>query len=174
VRPSRCQPLGISTENTAAWMPPIATLLGGTFSRGELDPGAYDIRIESPAHLVRVVERTLAAREQAQLDATLMVRPPSSGIAVQGSTIRAPALRFAAGATDLDAAAALALAELADTLHREPTIAHVRLQVGGDAAVANARAETLRQRLAANGIEPARAEVAADASGDRVSITIAP
>jgi len=28
--------------------------------------------------------------------------------------------------------------------------------------------------LAANGIEPARAEVAADASGDRVSITIAP
>jgi hypothetical protein len=153
----------------------VATAADGTFRLAELDPGAYRIRIESPEYLVRVVGRTLLASEEARLDAALVLRPPTPGVTVAGGLMRAPALRFARGSTQLDAAAALATAELADALHRQPAIARVRIQAGGSTpAVANARADELRRRLAANGIDATRAEVTADGSDDRVTIAVVP
>lgn len=149
----------------------LATDASGAFARGDLAPGAYVLRIESRAHLLRLVRVDVAERQTAHTFATLLPRSETPGVEVRRGQIRASGLVFNGDSTELSPAAAMAVAEVADLLLRDSSIAFVRIQGDGSGGRALGRAIAVKQRLVEAGVSDARLEASTEAA-KRVTITI--
>ena len=143
----------------------------GEFSLGELPAGSYRARVESSAHLVHVVDAELTAGETSQLQLVLLARPANAGVRVAAGRIHIPALRFDADSNVLNTAAAMAVAELADLLLRDVSIARVVIGGGGGERSSDARGQAVRQRLIQAGVQETRL-VISEAPTNRVKLTI--
>jgi hypothetical protein len=150
---------------------------GATDSAGELlaialIPGDYKVRVESDAHLVRVVRVGIGGRQQSQLEVTVLRKPLVGSILREGSVIRTPKLHFENGTTVLGPEATQSVTELADMLLRDVSIHRIRIQADGGDPLAQNRAIAIKQQLVEMGVPESRLEVVPQ-SGVGVSITIA-
>ena len=143
----------------------------GAFVRGDLAPGAYTLRIESSTHLLRLVRVDVVERQTAHAFATLLPRSGTPGVEVKGGQIRVSGLVFHGDSTELSPTAVMAVAELADLLLRDSSIAFVRIQGDGSGGRALGRAIAVKQRLVEAGVSDARLEASTEAA-KRVTITI--
>lgn len=153
---------GARVQVVGSVTPELATDATGAFARGELAPGAYSLRIESSTHLARIVRVEIAARETAHVFAALVARPTKPAVEVRGTQIRVAGLAFEGDATELGTAGKLALAELADLLLRDASIAFVRIQGDGGEGRALARAVAVKQRLVEAGVSDARLDASTE------------
>jgi outer membrane protein OmpA-like peptidoglycan-associated protein len=156
---------GNTTQTAATDANGIALLEG-------LSAGEYTARVENDAYLLRVVKLTVASREQTTLELSLTQRP-RGGIERKGQEIRVEALRFKAGSAELEPAAGLAVAQLADLLLRDPTLQRVRIQGDGGESLALGRALAVKQRLIDAGVADTRLEAAPEAA-NKPTITVLP
>ncbi len=140
----------------------LRTDAAGDFVRGELAPGEYTLRVESDAHLLRIVRVTVVAQGTAHAIATLVPRSEAPGVKVRGTQIRVPGLAFHGESSAFDGAASLALAELADLLLRDDGIRFVRIHGDGGQSRALSRAIAIQQRLVEAGVAAARLEAASE------------
>jgi hypothetical protein len=145
---------GPSTQTTASDVV-------GEFTVDNLPAGDYVARAESGSHLTRAFRFSVLARQQTRLDLALVPRPAKPGAVLAGVEIRAPALRFVAGSSELDADGARAVAEVADLLLREPT-RRVRIAGDGGEGLALGRALAIKQRLIDAGVLDTRIEIATE------------
>ncbi|MDD9935543.1 MAG: carboxypeptidase regulatory-like domain-containing protein, partial [Myxococcales bacterium] len=136
----------------------------GAFAFAGLPPGQYNARIDSSGHFLRLTAASVEARDTATLQASLIPRPTQPGVTVKAGRIRAPGLRFEAGSTTLDSSAAMALAELADTLLRQPSLRRIKIVGGGDPQTSLARALEIRRRLVEAGVPEADLEAVGERS----------
>jgi outer membrane protein OmpA-like peptidoglycan-associated protein len=143
----------------------------GTFVGTELAPGEYTVRVESDAHLIRVVRLTVDKRQQTKVEAALLARPSPSGVSMRGAEIKVKNLSFAPESTDLSGAAAQAVAELADLLLRDPSLRRVRIQGDGGESLALPRALAVKQRLVDAGVPDTRVEAGTDPA-PKLKITV--
>jgi outer membrane protein OmpA-like peptidoglycan-associated protein len=155
---------GNTTQSAATDANGIAQLEG-------LSAGEYTARIENDAYLMRVVRLNVTSREQTTLELSLTQRPPRGGIERKGQEIRVDALRFKAGSVELEPAAALGVAQLADLLLRDPTIQRVRIQGDGGESLALGRALAVKQRLVDAGVPDTRIEAAPEAAA-KTTVTV--
>lgn len=162
---------GARVQFVGSAAPELTSDATGAFARGDLAPGVYTLRIESSAHLVRVVRVDVVERHTAHAFATLLARPRTPGVEVKGGQVRASGLVFQGDATDLSPTAALAVAELADLLLRDPSLVFVRIQGDGSGGRALARAVTVKQRLVDAGVSDARLDASTEPA-KRLTITI--
>jgi outer membrane protein OmpA-like peptidoglycan-associated protein len=109
-------------------------------------------------------------RATASLDVTLMQKPATASVALRGNSIVAKSIKFVGNSTDLDPAAAEAVAELADLLLTRTDL-QVRIQGYGDDAVALSRALLIKQRLVDAGVPDTRLEAVGGGVG-KVNITV--
>jgi OmpA-OmpF porin, OOP family len=156
--------VGNTTQSAATDANGIALLEG-------LSAGDYSARVENDAYLLRVVQLTVASREQTTLELSLTQRPTRGGIERKGQEIRLGALRFKAGSVELEPEAALAVAQLADLLLRDPNLKRIRIQGDGGESLALGRALAVKQRLVDAGVPDARVEAAPQAA-NKPTITV--
>ena len=136
-----------------------------------LAPGEYTARIESDAHLIRVLRFTIDKRQQTRLEAALLRKPAASDVQLRGKEIRANKLKFAADSAELSPDAAQSVAELADLMLRDASLRRVRIQGDGGDALALTRALTIKQRLVDAGVPDTRLEAVAEPA-KKVTITV--
>lgn len=165
----------------------------GNFSLSNLPPGRYQMRIESDEHLF--AERTvqIEARQATEVSVALVPRPAQGRIVVRTSTIGILGrIRFDAE-EQIDPVSEPLLAELVDTLVRNPDIQSIEIQSHTHDRTRNAeevterRADAVRRWLIDQGIAPIRVQArgfgssrpvvpnltsATRARNDRISIAI--
>jgi len=156
--------VGNTTQSAATDANGIALMEG-------LSAGEYSARIENDAYLMRVVKLNVVSHEQTTLELSLTRRPPRGGIERTGQEIRVEGLRFKTGSVELEPAAALAVAQLADLLLRDPTLKRVRIQGDGGESLALGRALAVKQRLVDAGVPDTRVEAAPEAA-NKPTITV--
>lgn len=143
----------------------------GTFEVENLPAGEYTLRTQADGHFVRLSKVSVQARTTTTTDVTLMQKPATASVSVRGTSISAKAIKFVGNSTDLDAAGAQAVAELADLLLTQTQI-NIRIQGYGDDAVALSRALLVKQRLVDAGVPEGRIDALGGGTG-RLVITIA-
>ncbi len=145
----------------------------GAFSAPNLAPGEYNVRVEASGFFVRQSKATVAPRETARFEWNLTRKPLKPSITLMpDSSVEAPAIAWVGETSvDLTPAAEAAVAELAELLTSRPDLS-VRIQGPGSELVARPRAEVIKQRLVAMGIEAHRIE--ALGGGKRLRISLRP
>jgi outer membrane protein OmpA-like peptidoglycan-associated protein len=136
-----------------------------------LAPGDYTARIESDAHLIRVLRFAIDKRQQTRLEVALVRKPAAADVQLRGKEIRANKLKFAADSAELSPEAAQSVAELADMMLRDASMRRVRIQGDGGDALALTRALTIKQRLVDAGVPDSRLEAVAEPA-KKVTITV--
>ncbi len=149
----------------------VSSDVAGEFRHDGLAPGEYQVRVDSPLHLLRVTKATVDTRRQSTVSVALLSKPTKGTVRRTGSQITGRALRFDGATADLTREGNLAVAELADLLLRSPDIRRVRIQGNGGEQLALTRALTIKQRLVDAGVSDARLEAVGEPSG-RVKLTI--
>jgi outer membrane protein OmpA-like peptidoglycan-associated protein len=162
---------GVRVQITGPSTQMIASDAVGDIAAENLAAGDYTARPDSPAHLARVVRFSVLPRQQTRLDLALVPRPAKSGVELRNGQIEARNLQFAEGGSELDAAGAQAVAEVADLLLREPGIPRVRIAGDGGEGLALGRALAIKQRLVDAGVPETRLEVATEAA-KKVTLTV--
>lgn len=148
-----------------------ASDIAGELTIENLPPGDYTARTDSDAYLTRVLQFSVQPRQQTRLDIALVPRPADSGAELRGGEIRTRGLSFAPGTTELTPQSAMAVAEVADFLLRQPSLRKVRIQ-GDGGELALSRALTIKQRLVDAGVPEARLEAVPEPARD-VTLTLA-
>ena len=143
----------------------------GGFEFPELSPGSYWVRVDSGAHLSRASALEVAPRQGRELSVALLGRPAQPGVVIEEGRVVAAALRFEGSETQLGDEAALALAEVADLLLRQPPEGRVRIVGGGDGATSLARAQEIQRRLVEAGVPASSLDVAGE-EAERVELSL--
>jgi outer membrane protein OmpA-like peptidoglycan-associated protein len=162
---------GVRIQLTGPSTQLVSSDAAGEFMAENLAAGDYTARTESGSHLTRVLHFAVQPRQQARLDVALVPRPAKSGVQLKGGQIQVANLRFTEGGSDIDAAGAQALAEVADLLLREPGLRRVRIAGDGGEGLALGRALAIKQRLVDAGVPDTRLEVASEPA-KKVTLTI--
>jgi outer membrane protein OmpA-like peptidoglycan-associated protein len=147
-----------------------STDAAGELNLNDLEPGAYEVRVESESHLQQRTQVQIAPPHRKKLEITLFPRSRTPMAVLRPTEIRAPALRFAKNTANPLPEARIALAEIADLLLHTPSIQRVRIS-GYGGRLALERARTVERELIAAGVAKARIEVADDIA-DRMIIRV--
>jgi hypothetical protein len=115
---------------------PLTTDASGQARAADLAPGKYQARVETYTHLIRVIDVTIAARQETRAEAVLTARPPKSAVSANGPELRVAGLGFVNGTAELTPSARTALVELADYLLRDSFGRSVRISPGRRGIVA--------------------------------------
>jgi OmpA-OmpF porin, OOP family len=161
---------GAQVELTGPSLRTGTTDAAGELELNELEPGEYELRIQSESHLQQRAQLQIAPPHRKKLEITLFPKPRTSMATLHSSEIRAPALRFAKNTANPLPEARIALAEIADLLLHTPSIERVRIS-GYGGRLAAPRAQAVERELIAAGVAKARIEVADDVA-DRVVIRV--
>ena len=145
----------------------IVTSPSGDFTRQDLTPGTYTARVEAENFLITQATFTVAPREQASPEITLIARPRTSLVRVSSReiTIRRQ-INFVTDSAEIAPDSDALLTEIADVLLRHPEITRVEIQGHtdnrGNAAhnqdLSQRRAESVRDWLVAHGVDSSRLE----------------
>jgi outer membrane protein OmpA-like peptidoglycan-associated protein len=139
----------------------------GTFSREGLPPGSYEARIEADGYLLSTGRFTVAARETAAPDFSVIARPARSLITVRDREIVIRRqVNFATDSAEILPDSIPLLSEIADVLLRNPGIRRIEIQGHTDNRgsrernmdLSQRRAEAVRDWLIAAGVESSRLE----------------
>jgi outer membrane protein OmpA-like peptidoglycan-associated protein len=120
--------------------------------------------VETYTHLIRVIDVTIAARQETRAEAVLTARPPKSAVSANGPELRVAGLGFVNGTAELTPSARTALVELADYLLRDSFGRSVRISGDGGESLAQSRALSIKQALIDAGVPDGRLDVATAAS----------
>lgn len=162
---------GVRVQLTGPTTVQVTSNPTGEFLATDLAPGEYTARVESDAHLIRVVRMTIERRQQTRIDVAVSTKPAKSGVVRRGQELVAKALRFEEGAVDLAPIAAQAVAEVADYLLRDASTRRLRIECDGSDGLALTRALAIKQRIVDAGVPDGRLEAVPQAS-TRVKLTI--
>jgi outer membrane protein OmpA-like peptidoglycan-associated protein len=128
----------------------------GAFQATQLAPGDYAVRVEALGYFSRQSTATVAPRATSNVELSLMKRPSKPSIVLRpDSSVDAPAISFTGESVELSSAGEAAVAELAELLQARPDL-RVRIQGYGSELVARPRAEVVKRRLVALGIDAGR------------------
>jgi outer membrane protein OmpA-like peptidoglycan-associated protein len=143
----------------------LTTDASGSFHFERVVPGACSLKAEAPEYLFHTQAFELAAREDARVEVSVHKRPKVSLVQVTPTELKIKQqVHFERdSATILDDSSSL-LEQVADTLARTPSLAHVEIQGHTDdsgtaehnKSLSEARAEAVRAWLVAHGIDSGR------------------
>jgi len=125
----------------------------GRFVLDGLQPGTYQVRVESGAYFIRQTSVTIQGRAPVPLDVHVTRKPIAPSIRFVGDSIEAPAIVYATETSlQLAPAAQGSLAEIADLLLSRPDL-YLQLQgFGPTDDIAKARAIAVKQILVDAGV----------------------
>lgn len=139
----------------------------GTFTRDSLTPGTYNVRIEAEGYLISTGTFTVAPRETATPEFTVITRPTRSLVTVRAREIVIRRqVNFATDSAEILPDSIPLLTEIADVLLRTPEIRRVEIQGHTDNRggrehnmdLSQRRAEAVRDWLIAAGVDSSRLE----------------
>ncbi|HKU40896.1 MAG TPA: carboxypeptidase regulatory-like domain-containing protein [Polyangiales bacterium] len=150
----------------------VMTDSNGAFEIPQIVAGDYSVRVEASGYFSRQTTAQVLPRVTSRLEVNLARKPSKSGITLRpDSTVEAPALTWTGETVQLSAAGEQAVAELAELLLTRPDL-KARIQTPGTELVAQPRADMIKQRLIAAGVEASRVE--AVGGGQKLRITVHP
>jgi outer membrane protein OmpA-like peptidoglycan-associated protein len=145
----------------------------GDATLGDLEPGAYELQVDSSAHLLQRAPVQIEPPHRKRLEISLVAKSLPSRVALRKAEIRAPELRFEPNSPQLRPDARSVVAELADLLLRNDSVERVRIQGHGAPELALTRAMVLKRALIEAGVDDSRVDID-EAPADRVVIHIVP
>lgn len=158
---------GASVTITGPTAVSAVTDSSGTFSREGLTPGTYNVRIEAEGFLISTGTFSVAPRETAQPEFTVITRPTRSLVTVRArEIIIRRQVNFATDSAEILPDSIPLLTEIADVLLRNPDIRRVEIQGHTDNRggrehnmdLSQRRADAVRDWLIAAGVESSRLE----------------
>jgi hypothetical protein len=136
----------------------LTTDADGEFTAASLAPGSYELRVEALGYFSRKSQAVITARSTTRVEVGVMKRPSKPQITLRPDNgVDAPSLLFAGESIELSTSGEQSVAELAELLQARPDLS-VRIQGYGSEYVARPRAEVVKRRLIAMGIEDHRIE----------------
>lgn len=137
----------------------------GAFRIEDLTPGAYQVRVESDAHLISVSQLQVEAQGTAEPEIHVVARPRRPLVRVSGRNISLRRkVNFSNRGSDILPSSIPVLTELADHMMRNPDIQLVEIQAhtdnsgprGRNMQLSQSRADAIRQWLIDHGVAGTR------------------
>jgi OOP family OmpA-OmpF porin len=158
---------GLTVTITGPTAMSVTTDSAGTFYREGLTPGTYNVRMEGEGFLISTGTFTVAPRETAEPEFTVIARPARSLVTVRAREIVIRRqVNFATDSAEILPDSIPLLTEIADVLLRNPDIRRVEIQGHTDNRggrehnmdLSQRRADAVRDWLISAGVESSRLE----------------
>jgi outer membrane protein OmpA-like peptidoglycan-associated protein len=128
------------------------------------------VRVEALGYFARSTKAQVEPRQTVRIELSVTRKPSKPGILLMpDGTVQAPGIVWSGEAVELSPTAESAVAELAELLLMRPDL-NVRIQGYGSELVARPRADVIRQRLIAAGVEAHRVEALGGGKQLRISL----